>query len=204
MKRLLKQSFSVEAPNKASMVRHCVVCETPETQCDDRTVHFAKTAEGQRVVQEMLYGKWEEERRMDVQKGREVQQGEYESAMEAGPERDAARAAGAAYAVKQAEAREAKIMGKRCEICWVPRSECEWPEVHFSREEVWVAHCNEVLWVMMQAQDAADEKAGRKRKKWTIGQRPAEGEGKERAVEEGLKWAEVHAAAYEAQVLALC
>ena len=182
------------------MVRHCVVCETPETQCDDRTVHFAITAQGKRVVQEILYGKWEEEMRIDSQKGREVEEGQYESAMEAGPERDAARAAGAAYAVKQAEAREAKIMGKRCDICWVPRSECEWPEVHFSREEVWVAHCNEVLWVMMQAQDAADDKAGRKRKTWEVGVRPAEGEGKERAVEEGLEWAQKHAPAYEAEV----
>jgi hypothetical protein len=72
--------------------------------------------------------------------------------------------------------------------------------VHFSREEVWVAHCNEVLWVMMEAQDAADDKAGRKRKPWKIGDRMTEGEGKERAVEEGLKWAEKHAAAYEAEV----
>jgi hypothetical protein len=186
------------------MVRHCEVCGTAETQCDAVEVHFARTGAGRRLVEEMLYGKWEEETREDEKKGREASKRMCVSAMEAGPERDAARAKGAAYAVKQAEAREAKILGKRCDICWVPRKECEWPEVHFSQKEEWVAHCNEVLWVMMEAQDAADEKAGRKRKKWKIGDRPAEGEGKERAVEEGLKWAEVHAAAYEAQVLALC
>jgi len=35
--------------------------------------------------------------------------------------------------------------------------------VHFSREDQWIEHCNEVLWVMHQEQWKADEKAGRER-----------------------------------------
>ena len=151
-------------------------------------------------MEEMLHGRAVEQRRVDVEKGREAKQLGYESVMEAGPARDVVRAAGAGYALKQAGAREARILGQRCDICWVPRSECEWPEVHFSMQDGWIEHCNEVLWVMQQAQWAADEKAGRERKPWRVGDRMAEGEGKERAVEEGLEWAKKHAGAYEAQV----
>ena len=71
--------------------------------------------------------------------------------------------------------------------------------MHFSQEDQWIEHCNEVLWVMQQAQWEADDKAGRERKPWKVGDRMAEGEGKERAVEEGLRWAEQHAGAYEAE-----
>ena len=178
------------------MGRHCEICETHEAECDDARVHLDRTEAGKRVVQEMLYGRWEEQRRMDLEKGREAMKRERESVMEAGAEREAARAAGAAYARKQAAARAAQV----CDICWKVRDECEWPEVHFSRRPEWIAHCNEVLFVMQQEQGKADDAAGRVRKVWTVGDRLAEGEGKERAVEEGLEWAKKHAAAYEAQV----
>ena len=183
------------------MGRHCEICETHEAECDDPRVHLSRTEAGKRVVQEMLYGRMVEQRLSDLEKGREAMKRERESVMEAGAEREAARAAGAAYARKQAAAREARIMGQVCDICWRVREECEWPEVHFSRRPEWIAHCNEVLFVMQQEQGKADDAAGRERKVWDVGDRLAEGEGKERAVEEGLRWAKQHAAAYEARCL---
>jgi len=44
-----------------------------------------------------------------------------------------------------AEGREKRIMGVRCDIYWVEWSKCEWSEVHFSREDQWIKHWNEVL-----------------------------------------------------------
>ena len=98
---------------------------TNERECEDPRVHLSRSTEGKRIVQEMLYGRAQEHGRMDVEKGRETGKCKYASVMETGPERDAARAAGAAYAQKQAAEREAKIMNKVCDVCWVPRSECE-------------------------------------------------------------------------------
>jgi hypothetical protein len=181
------------------MGKHCEICGTHAKECGDPGVHLSRSEAGKRIVEEMLHGRAVEQRRVDVEKGREAKQLGYESVMEAGAERDAARAAGAGYAQKQAAAREAKIMGQVCDICWRVREECEWPEVHFSQQDQWIEHCNEVLWVMQQAQWAADDKAGRERKPWRVGDRMAEGEGKERAVEEGLRWAEQHEGAYEAE-----
>ncbi len=80
------------------------------------------------------------------------------------------------------------------------RSKCEWPEVHFSRENKWIEYCNEVLWVMQQDQWKTDDENGRGRCAYRRGTRMEEGEAKEHAVEEGLKWAQKHAVAYEAQV----
>ena len=186
--------------NKPSMGRHCEICVTGQDGCDDPRVHLSRSETGKRVVQEMLHGRTVEQRRVDVAQGRETKKVRYESVMEAGAERDAARTAGAAYARKQTEARESRIMGAKCDIWWVERSKCEWPEVHFSQEDVWIEHCNEVLWVMQQAQWKADDASERVRKQWRVGDRMAEGEGKERAVEEGLRWAKEHATAYEEQV----
>jgi hypothetical protein len=73
------------------MGKHCEICGMGEQGCDDPTVHLSRKAEGKRIVQEMLVGKWMEEPRVDVEKGREARKREYESVMEAGPERDAAR-----------------------------------------------------------------------------------------------------------------
>lgn len=201
-KRPYKQSFfEREGPGSTSMGRHCEICGTGEQGCDDARVHLDRTEAGKRVVQETLYGRWAEESRVDVEQGREARKCKYASVMEAGAEREAAWAAGAGYAQKQGAAREAKIMGTRCDICRTERNQCERPEVHFSGKDVWIEHCNEVLWVMHQAEWKADDAAGRERKVWHVGDRMAEGEGKEHAVEEGLEWAKRHAAAYEAQVL---
>lgn len=183
------------------MGRHCDICETHEAECDDPRVHLARTEAGKRVVREMLYGRMVEQRRVDVEKGREATKRECASVMEAGAEREAARAAGAAYAQKQGAAREAKIMRQVCDICLTERSKCERAEVHFSRQPGWIEHCNEVLWAMQQEQGKADDAAGRERKVWHVGDRMAEGEAKERAAAEGRRWAAVHAAAYEAQVV---
>jgi hypothetical protein len=88
------------------MGRHCEICGTHKQGCDDPGVHLSRSEAGKRIVEEMLHGRAEEERRMDVEKGREAKKLRYESVMEAGAERDAARAAGAGYAQKQSEARE--------------------------------------------------------------------------------------------------
>jgi len=53
---------------------------------------------------------------------------------------------------------------------------------------------------MCKEQWTADDKAGRERKPWRVGDRMTEGEAKERAVEEGVWWAQAHAATYETQV----
>jgi len=63
-----------------------------------------------------------EQRRVDVANGREAKMLRYERVMEAGPERDAARAGGTVYAQKQAAVREGRIMGVRCDICWKVRA----------------------------------------------------------------------------------
>ena len=57
---------------------------------------------------------------------------------------DAWGAHGKAMAEQLAGAREEKIGWEKCEICMVWRSECEWPEVNFSKQAKWVAFCNEV------------------------------------------------------------
>jgi hypothetical protein len=103
------------------MVSHCGNCGTGETGCDDATVHLSKTL----AVQEMMYGRAVEQRRVDVTQGREVKKLRYPSVMEAGPDRDAARESGVVYAQNQEKERETRIMGQRCDICWVPCRECE-------------------------------------------------------------------------------
>jgi hypothetical protein len=80
-----------------------------------------------------------------VAMGREARTFKWVGAMmESGAERESLRAEGRAAAARQAGAREARIAKQLCEICMVGRSECDWPEVHFSREARNVAHCNEV------------------------------------------------------------
>ena len=57
--------------------------------------------------------------------------------------------------------------------------------------------CGQVLWVMHEARCAADVAHGRECCEWKKGTQREEGEAKERAVEEGLKYAKRDAAAYE-------
>lgn len=59
--------------------------------------------------------------------------------------------------------------------------------------------CGQVLWVMHEARCAADVAHGRECCEWKKGTQMEEGEAKERAVEEGLKYAKRDAAAYEAR-----
>ena len=82
------------------MGRHCDICGTHEGGCDDSEVHLSRTKEGVRIEEEMMYGRWVEQTRVDVEKGLEARKCKYASVMEAGTERDAARAAGVAYAQK--------------------------------------------------------------------------------------------------------
>ncbi len=132
------------------MGKFCEICETPGEKCEFPGWHGmagAKegNARGLAVRQEMLFGKWEEERRVDVEKGREVDEFKWRGEMmEAGEERDELRAHGRQMAQKCAEAREERIGKQKCEICMVGRSECSWPEAHFSRKKESVAFCNEV------------------------------------------------------------
>ncbi len=92
-----------------------------------------------------MFGKWEEERRVDVEKGREVEEFKWQGEMmEASAEREKWRAQGKATAEKLAGAREEKIGKQKCDVCFVARSACVWPEVHFSRKKEWEAFCNEV------------------------------------------------------------
>ena len=60
--------------------------------------------------------------------------------------------------------------------------------------------CGQVLWVMYEARCDADEKHGREYFQRKMGTQLEEGEAKERAVEEGLKYAKRDAAAYEKRV----
>ena len=64
------------------MGRHCEICETHEAECEDPRVHLSRTEAGKRVVQEMLYGRWEEQSRVDVEKGRETPADAWECGLE--------------------------------------------------------------------------------------------------------------------------
>jgi hypothetical protein len=119
-----------------------------------------------------------------------------------GAERDQTRESGAGYARQYPSEREKRIGQERCEICWKVREECDWSEVHFSREGKWVAFCNEVMWVMYKERYKTDESQGSGCVTWTIGCRLEEGEDKERSVTEGLMYVKRHAVTYEEQVLA--
>lgn len=129
---------------KSEMGKWCAICETCVEKCEKPEWH-GTGKEMQAVRQEVVFGKWEEERRVDLEKGREV--GEFKwrgEMMEAGEEREKYRAHGREIAVKRAEAREEKIGKMKCDVCFVARKECVWPEVHFSSKAQWVAFCNEV------------------------------------------------------------
>ena len=73
------------------MGRHCELCGTHEDECKEYAVHFATDAEGLRYAREMRIG-WREHRGMAAG---------YKSGMQPGLAREQARAAGAAYALKQ-------------------------------------------------------------------------------------------------------
>jgi hypothetical protein len=130
------------------MGKWCAICETWGEQCEMPAWYATAGGEMVRAVrQEVVFGKWEEERRVDVEKGREV--GVFKwlgEMMEAGEERQKYRADGREIAVKCAGAREEKIGKQKCDVCFVARKECVWPEVHFSKKKEWEAFCNEVCW----------------------------------------------------------
>ena len=107
-------------------------------------------AEALAVQQEILFGKWKEERRVDVEKGREVEGLEFEwkdeGIMESCEVREKWRASGKAIAERLAEKREEKIGREKCDVWMLARRECVWAEVHFSKKKEWEAFCNEVCW----------------------------------------------------------
>lgn len=132
------------------MVKFCPICETRGTCviAEHAIGGHENKAEALAVQQEILFGKWKEERRVDVEKGREVEGLEFEwkdeGIMESCEVREKWRASGKAIAERLAEKREEKIGRQKCDVCMLARSECVWPEVHFSRKLEWEAFCNEV------------------------------------------------------------
>jgi hypothetical protein len=131
------------------MGKWCAICETVD-KCviaEHATGGHVDAERAKAVQKEILFGKWAEERRVDVEKGREVEGMEFNWAgemMEASGEREKWRASGKAIAERLARAREEKIGKQVCDVCFLARSACVWPEVHFSRKEEWEAFCNEV------------------------------------------------------------
>lgn len=135
------------------MVRWCTICDKEDTQCVMPGVHRRDDAKGRAERQEILFGMFEEERRVDLEMGREAREFKWkeQAALESVEWRETLREHGRAVAVSQAGAREAKIGRQVCDICMVARSACDWPEVHFSRQAFNVKHCNEVsgVWCLM-------------------------------------------------------
>ena len=131
---------------KSEMGKWCEICETWSEECVMPAVHVRNAASGLAVRQEILFGKHEERRRVDVEKGRETKEFKWkdEGMMESCEVRETWRAHGKEIAERLAVAREEKIGKQKCELCMVERRECEWPEVHFSVEAGNVAWCNEV------------------------------------------------------------
>jgi hypothetical protein len=128
---------------REKMGKWCAICETWGEQCEKPAWH-GTGKEVKAVRQEVVFGKWEEERRVDVEKGREVDVFKWVGdMMEAGEEREKYRAHGREIAVKVGEAREERIGKMKCDVCFVARKECFWPEVHFSKKKEWQAFCNE-------------------------------------------------------------
>ena len=134
------------------MVKACTICDELCDKCVKPEWHAMSVgnqgnAHAMAVRQEILFGRWEEENRLDVEKGREVQHLDFKwqgQMMEPSEARATWRAHGKEMAVKLAPAREEKIGKQKCEICMVPRSACDWPEVHFSGQPEWLRFCNEV------------------------------------------------------------
>ena len=130
------------------MGKWCDICETKSEECVHPVGHAVcgKGGSAQAVRQEILFGKWQEERRVDVEKGREAKEFKWrdEGIMESCEVRETWRAHGKEIAERLAGAREEKIGKQKCELCMLERRECEWPEVHFSVEAGNVAWCNEV------------------------------------------------------------
>ena len=127
------------------MGKWCEICETWIEECVMPAVHVRNAAR-LAVRQEILFGKHKEQRRVDVEKGRETKEFKWkdEGMMESCEVRETWRAHGKEIAERLAGAREEKIGKQKCELCMVERRECEWPEVHFSVEAGNVAWCNEV------------------------------------------------------------
>ncbi len=129
------------------MGKWCAICETRSGQCVMPAGHAlcGNDAEGLARRQEILFGKWEEERRVDAEKGRETKEFQWQGqAMEESEARTTWRAHGKGVAVQLAAAREVRIGRQKCDVCMVARTGCEWPEAHFSERTEWVAFCNEV------------------------------------------------------------
>ncbi len=132
---------------KVEMGKMCMICETGSENCEMPAWHAmcGNDAKGLQQRQEILFGKHEEQSRVDALKGREAKDFPWTGEMmEESEARATWRAHGKAMAQKLAEAREESISKKKCGICMLPRKECDWPEVHFSRKSEWVAFCNEV------------------------------------------------------------
>ena len=107
--------------------------------------HLRMDAKGVAVRQEILFGKFEEERSVDVLMGREARYFKWmKEMMEDEEERETLRAHGRAVAVAVVIQREEKIGTMTCDICMVSRMTCDNAGVHFSREHANVGYCNEV------------------------------------------------------------
>lgn len=133
------------------MVKMCVICDETCDKCEKPDWHGISGTQGNpqamAVRQEILFGKWEEESRLDLEKGREVHHFDFKwqgEMMQPSEARATWRAHGKAMAQKLAAARDEKIGKQKCQICMVARSACDWPEVHFSFDDNWVTLCNEV------------------------------------------------------------
>ena len=130
------------------MGKWCEICETWSEECVHPVGHALcrKGGRAQAERQEILFGKHEEQRRVDVEKGREAKEFKWrdEGIMESCEVKEKWRAHGREIAERLAGAREEAIGKQKCELCMVERRECEWPEVHFSVEAGNVAWCNEV------------------------------------------------------------
>jgi hypothetical protein len=149
-KAIYRERFLLKGKvRREKMGKWCAICESVD-KCviaEHATGGHVDAERAKAVQMEILFGKWAEERRVDVEKGREVEGMEFEwvgDMMEASGEREKWRASGKAIAERLAGAREEKIGKQVCDVCFLARKECVWPEVHFSRKEDWVAFCNEV------------------------------------------------------------
>jgi len=137
---------------KLEMVKMCSICEVTCDKCEKPDWHGMLSGNqanphAMAVRQEILFGKWEEESRLDLEKRPEVEQNQFKwqgQMMEASDARATWRAHGKEMAQKVAVAREEKIGKEKCHICMVARSACDWPEVHFSGQPNWMRFCNEV------------------------------------------------------------
>ena len=123
----------------------CEICETGSETCTMVGMHLRLYAKGLTVWQEMLFGKFEEERRADVVTSREAREFKWvREMMTDRTERETAREQGRAVAVGMVSKREEAIVRMTCDVFMVTRKVCDNVGVNFSGKREDVVWCNEV------------------------------------------------------------